>query len=291
MRAKQNPKKLWGFYCIKRVTGSFCIAIMLFCILLYNMQKKKDFENFSEQERLHLTNFFSAFFCTEPATFTLFGTKPLTLSVQVCDSDAMLFQRGHYWESLRAMYIWEKHKLLFYQKQFCLKFEKKKSSIQTWLINKKAAHKAIEENIDYFRHVLKKEVNPTQLVEEMIGGEYLEEAIGYHEGLLGVLLGYGRENSELFCRLSKVSKKLKKQVGFTENGELEKKLGFFALEKKGFSLFGTPCFRAVENSNETRLLQEQYSKELTEISQKYMLKDFLQVTIERLCEEKDEKDM
>lgn len=121
------------------------------------------------------------------------------------------------------------------------------------------------------------------------------------QSVLGILLGYGKENAEQFERLCTLKKwnpffgfslrttLLTPSIDFSSIDEelnyIEKNLTFFLT--KEFSDFPTAYmiplgFRANQNSLETIRLKKRYKEEYRNIVRIYREGDFLEVTIKQL---------
>ena len=140
-----------------------------------------------------------------------------------------------------------------------------------------------------FKKSLSINITPQEILESCLKGNIIfEDVLNYHDGLLGILLGYGRHNAQLFFRkiqiegirelqkFSLTKNSLQPSEGFRtlddEYNDLSARLSFFdegeILDLN--PLFMTlPGFMADHNSIETQQLKIKYRKQYKKIINKY----------------------
>ncbi len=144
------------------------------------------------------------------------------------------------------------------------------------LMNKQAMASIVDQHEQDFRQVLQREhVTAEELFIEARGSSLLNEVLKAHEGLIGTLLGYGRDNAWLFSE-----KKHGKDISISSlwGTEIEE----FMREKRTYTSLwfsdegddiskqlSYPCFMADPLSVETLLLKQQYLETRNNIIQYY----------------------
>lgn len=99
------------------------------------------------------------------------------------------------WKGIKT---WEHYSHLFPSNNFFFRFVSAYNTIV--LINKKAAFNVIKENLDLFQKYTNTNQNVTEFLQEVICPKDKDYMIRYHTTLLGILLGYGRNNSIAFTK-------------------------------------------------------------------------------------------
>jgi hypothetical protein len=119
---------------------------------------------------------------------------------------------------------------------------------------------------------------------------FLNQILKNHDGLIGTLLGYGRNNAWAFHEKSKnmqsfidEKEQLRMKTFCQQQGSWKFFTGSFC---RDFSYLPLPGFAADFNDPETKTLKNTYSKSRNKILDSYREKDFLEVTLHLLCESK-----
>ncbi len=266
-----------------------------------------------KEDRESLEWFFRHF---DVCTYVLFGDKPMAFCgvqrVEPYKPD--ISQVYSFMDSICRLHLenlvqmkgweaWKKYNHLFPSSQFAFIENETPDGATIVLINKQDFLKQIDENIDYFREVLGKNVTPQQILADCLhSNNLLKDVLQNHEGLVGILLGFGRNNAHLFFRRSQlhndeVSQKfsitnrtLSPSNGFTtlddEMNDINARFASFEVsEVDDFNpiLLSLPRFVADNHSPETKRLKAAYSKQYTKIIQAYKKGDFLEVTLKQYC--------
>ncbi len=233
--------------------------------------------------------------------YALFGDKPIAISgfYEWKDSSDIRFdsicsnvQMRDGWET------WKKHEHLFPMKNYILvKCENLVDNdfAAILFINKNAFLKTVQENLSDFRSILGDEVSPENLLLKFLECEdVFGEVLKNHEGLIGTLLGYGRNNAWLFHRRKQITSLLENKPYSLNHysksllDELEAinqslhnfdDREFYYLN---FLFMGLPGFVAEPDSQETQQLKKKYENQYHEIMRRYVEKDFLEVTFEQM---------
>lgn len=199
----------------------------------------------------------------------------------------------------RAYETWKKYEIFFPMKRFSILYENLYrdgcKNLSIVLINKKTFTQIVNDHIDDFKKVLNREVNMEKLLKET-------DVLLNHDGLLGILLGYGRENAlwfyqnnNLFSEKERAEfyEKFHPKIAFTEElGSLwteeelqnlsKQRISNGAIHSPNLDYVSLPTFRADFSSSETQALRENYLKTQQKIVEYYKDKDFLQTTLELL---------
>lgn len=140
-----------------------------------------------------------------------------------------------------------------------------------------------------FQTVLQK-TNGENLLAEAKFTPFLTQVLKNHDGLIGTLLGYGRNNAWAF------HEKSKKMGSFTDEKEHLRMKNFCQQQGswkfftgsfcRDFSYLPLPGFVADPNDPETKMLKDIYSKNRHKIVHHYHKKNFLETTLNLLCQSK-----
>lgn len=279
------------------------ISSLLLC-LLYHNSLARNLNQIPEKERKYLESFFRESFSHEGLGYTLFGDKPIT-AVVYYDPQQMrkemienLFCSLHP-ENIRMWQgsaILEKYKNFFTSHKIAI--VRAKNFIDNGcecilFVNKKLLLEIVENHLNDFQSILGKGITPQLVLERVLNSEdVFRDALQNHQGLIGTLLGYGRENAWLFHQREE-------HYLFTE--------GSFLLAKRPFCLksvnmariethmqpfderdvldfnpllLSLPAFMADCSAPETKNLKSKYEQQYREILHRYKDKDFLETTLQ-----------
>lgn len=266
-----------------------CFSFFLYEICCYNLVSKKELEivreklqNLSPQEKKDLAVFFNYanLFCQYP--YTLVGYKPMSICnflqaskdlPKVLRKDyerpkhrafADTLERGH-----RA---WERYQYLFPLKK-CLLIRyhasNSKGMNEIALVHPKLCLAKIEEHLDDFCQILQKSYQPEEIFEILTNPKHEKfYCITQQDRLLGILLGFGRNNAYLF-----------------EQNRHEK-LKFFTNEWPGWPRkWRLPGFVSDPTTVETKHLKKLYKEARKFIRWTYFNRADLEVTLALLAQE------
>ena len=254
--------------------------------------------------------FFRDSFVFDGLGYTLFGDKPMTAagyckSTRKCwDIDDFLDSTFYSFcaENLRRRRGWEilqRHRDLFPVKDYgivqCKNFADDDFTTVLF-INKKAVLATVEKHLVDFKQVLGEEITPEILLSRILkSDDVFGDVLKNHQGLIGILLGYGRHNAWLFQRREEIDpvvlkhrfslKKPRVQIYQNEIDDLNQRLqGFDDRGILDFNplLLSLPCFAADPDSEETKQLKINYERQYREIIRRYRKGDFLQITLEQM---------
>ena len=202
--------------------------------------------------------------------------------------------------------IWMKYKKFFPMSRFCLFYENSQTNIfddlTITLVNKSAFIQKVRQHDADFHMVLNRKICGEELLMEGLSKSFLAEVLMHHDGLIGTLLGYGRDHAFWYHQKYRLhSDKEKREFGkkFYLASNLPDEIGRswtdeeyarFRKDNKTSALWTfPPCFRADPTSSETRNLRRQYLETRQLIANYYSGKDFLETTLRLLTSKEDKK--
>lgn len=306
---------------IDRVKRSVCLALLP-CVLIgiafalffsTTDPLAKALRTIPKEDRESLEWFFRHF---GESAYVLFGDKPMAFcGVQRVEPykpdvskvydfmDSICRLHLENMVQMKGWETWKKYNHLFSSAQFAFLENNSPDGATIVLINKQAFLKQIEDNIDYFKEVLGKGVTSQQILADCLQSQdLLKDVLQNHEGLIGVLLGFGRSNAHLFFRRSQLNNDVASQrfsitkrtlspsngfatIGDEMNDISGRLASFDASEVDDFNpiLLSLPQFVADNHSPETKRLKAGYTQQYKKIIQAYKKGDFLEVTLKQYC--------
>lgn len=254
----------------------------------------------SKNDRVALEVFFRRIVSKVDFGYTIFGSKPVSITgyFDPLPAENILVDKGENGIIRDGWEVWKRFRFLFPMKDY-LFLEEASDVVSTLteiiLVNKLAFTETVNANLDLFRKVLRKEVSAEKMLAELEKGQTrLCDLLGRHEGLLGIVLGYGRENALLYQRrmelnihnpwpqfsLSKITPKkghqtLEEEIAFLRDLDVVE-------EHHMLRPIELPAFFGIKESTESKELIEQYRATEAKILQFYYSKDFLKHTLTRL---------
>jgi len=135
---------------------------------------------------------------TSMETFPVLAKIPLQYAIKI-----FVKHPGYsiVWNGIES---WQSYSHLFLSKNFVFRFVPAYNTIV--LINKMAALKIIKDNLDLFQKYSYTNQTAAEFLEELCYPKDKDYMICYDTTLLGILLGYGRNNSLAFAKRSYVQK-------------------------------------------------------------------------------------
>lgn len=240
------------------------------------------------EDRESINHLFSLLIKEEQFGYTLFGDKPISLSGHFIITpwenivEHINDQDGVFWKNWR---IWEKYQHLFPLKNFILINEtsrKNKNISHIILINKKEFIRIINQNHRLFEIILGCQISPQDMLKKIESREMtFIDSINDHQGLWGLLLGYGKHNSMLY------NQRERSYFDCLALSDAALKHSSIKLESCGdyhYSplIIGSVYFAGDTDDSETRTLQEKYRELRGKISKTYTRGDFLEITLSKL---------
>jgi hypothetical protein len=297
------------------------ILSFLFFISLLASLFSVEFPAISNIDQENLKAFFRHILIEEQCAYVLFGDKPMGIGgfweihdldlaneildpmgfiLHVCNPMSQKIQKG--WHA------WNRYKHFFSNGNYLI-FDSKFTFFKPYhvivMINRKEFSKKFSENKDAFKKVLGPHITAEglmQLFEQEKDNFYA--VLKDRDDLLGILLGYGKENAALFQRradiddcfwtphLFSLKKRIKKSSEKFATIEeeilwLRENLQFFPRSKRylpNINLLGLriPGFITNFNLLETQELEKKFLKECRIIVNAYKRVDFLEITFDQL---------
>lgn len=171
----------------------FLLGSIFLFIHAFSIDVKACLDQIPQEDREYLDRFFQQLLREDPFAYTLFGDKPMSYTVDYTDCDSfdfpirkLVLNQG--WDA------WVRYNHLFPSKAFILK----RRGDEYYIIHKQHVQSVIRENSQCFRKKLGKEIDAilSELCEpDRQIGDWIDDS-----QLLGILLGFGKENAALFER-------------------------------------------------------------------------------------------
>ncbi len=202
------------------------INVLVICLFISSFLAADELKNtitsIPQYDLQEIKSLFKDLFDTEGFAHTLYGDKPLSFSDSVLSeysSFEMLkfLSLDDYCETVlksdsepprilrKKWETWEKYQHLFDIKNYSLIKKRYRKQTRIFFINKHSLKQAINKNIKLFQ----KHINSCLSEEDLFNKITLTdvnifEDLNHHEGLLGILLGFGKRNSMLFQRREEI---------------------------------------------------------------------------------------
>ena len=261
-----------------------------------------------KRDRKHLEYFFQELIAWDGFGYVLLGEKPMAFDTTEKNvtpfaslSDFRYFIAPRRIKFNKGFDAWKKYEKLFSLSQFVFFYEPYRHETLIILINKKSFIKIVQQYREDFQKALNREINGEELLEEGFHRALLSDVLRNHDGLIGTLLGYGRDNAFLFHQSSQItsegemtdfSEKFHFGLAWTdeEYDAFHKKFESVSwISKyitgshlKNLELMALPGFAAVFDSPETQALRKHYLETKNKIIEFYKDKDFLETTLRLL---------
>ncbi len=282
-----------------------------------NEEMKTFIQSLSKEQRIILESFFQTLF-KEFSGYVLCGKKPMCIegypltnesgALSGVDEKTFILLKGaEFWQSLQ---VYPDNK-----EYFIVSFDAKEFGYHHLVcINRRAFLKVVNENLSLFRYVLGPTLTADSLLNELINAkDEFYKVLKNDNVLLGILLGYGTQNSLLVAReehisdafasdrneefpfLSKVTRmkrstlpkaqKKRPSIGFfslADECEMINKLTVVSRKLKPFDSYKIPHFGCEPNSEESKVLLTNYENDRKEIIKTVEAKDFIEKILVKL---------
>lgn len=255
------------------------IVLLLALAFLFQGCSQKE-PQIPREDREKIESFFSYIFKTE-AAYTLWGDKPMSV-VNYWKNRMDSFETSLLEEGWTA---WKKHEKAFPSDFVLVKTLHQLYGKESWeiqVINKSRVREIFEKNRAFFDEQLKQKYNPDEFVAALTDDKGFNEQI--NNEVLGVLLGFGKENAAYF---KKYAEGYKASILYTQEG-LDRNREVFA-DRQTFDLSGS--YPLLDNvfppnfvffpSDESEKLFDSYSQTRERILQVYKNTNFFDVTMKR----------
>jgi hypothetical protein len=292
---------------MKLFLSFFNIFIFVFFSTVSAKDANKDIsetiEKIPHEDREKLERFFWDLIVCNHFGYTLYGDKPISLNGYFCKTPLgnILCGQLPVDEFPQLLSVWKKYASNFPSSKFLLIDEPQSNPDmrEFVIINKTAFIKTINKNIVYFKKVLGDNVSGRKLLNQLKQPDAnLHTVLHNHEGLLGILLGYGTRNAFLYhqrdkilhnVRMEKVPLNLYASDKSTLNADKKKKLKYLWAHLKSCGehdysplTIGSVHFVGDLSNHETIALMKKYQKTRGHLSSLYADGCFLHRTLMQL---------
>lgn len=254
------------------------------------------------KDKKNLDYLFRTMFALDSGSYTLFGSKPMSMSCYLTPfstTSLVIFLESLSPKNLRIYWgwkTWEKYQNLLAKSEFLLWaeenpfwlrwFQPPSASTSILMVHKERLREMIDAHIADFQTVLnRKTVTCEQLLLEARNKPFLKEVLKDHDGLIGTLFGYGRNNAWLFeernqgKKVPLVSMWGEEVYVFFKNRPTPNWL-IYGFDSEDLSEnLNYPCFLANPDSLETQELKRKFLDTREKILNYYKNKDFLETTL------------
>ncbi len=274
----------------------FTAVIVIFSYVLFDRNRKVSVNlpnhqtlYLSKKEKKYLEKFFRYVIQRDDFGYTLIGSKPISFTCFVPPlsfQSLNIFYMSILWSNIE-IYIgwktWLKYHRLLDKSRYYLWAEENYAfpgSMCIILANKPLVKDIVEKYFSDFNQVLQtNKISGDALFKQAEEKPLFSEVLQGHEGLIGTLLGYGRDNSWRFQNNDQSLTDNEKQNKY--NYACLKPSLFSNKDIESFLLF--PSFLADPHTEETVQLYASYERTRQLIIDYYSKRDFLQATLELLC--------
>lgn len=163
----------------------------------------------SQEYPSQLTDLLKCLFTDSESGYVFFGSKPVCYFAYTSSPDAFqigtsIHEQGarlrlgiHWWESARPSHL---------NDDFVLKIKQLADRYEILSLNKKQILQAVEDNLSLFRYILGPKITPENLFTALATSDVPFSKLLHHNNvLIGILLGFGTENSLVGARREALS--------------------------------------------------------------------------------------
>jgi len=283
---------------IKKLT----IFLFLLPFLTWAGEVSSKIHSIPSQDREALEAFFKQLVSFDPFAYVIFGDKPIAIAgYKDLSHPTPLSKKNHNREILDALFsrlntnnlrvfhgfkTWGKYKSLFpMQNYLILECENliPNEYICIMIINKKAFLKTVASHLDDFQKILGQEMTPLLLLERFqTKKDIFQGVLKSHQTLIGILFGFGKHNAQLYHERDELMHRKSMRL---ENCPQKLKGFNTATLALNSLMLELPRFVADLSHLETKQLRHKYLLQRQEILKHYKSGDFLETTLQQLCQE------
>jgi len=270
----------------------------------FSTPKTQILKKIPKDDLVFLDFFLRYLFLEEDFIYVLFGDKAMGVSGYFNPYRAENFlvsQNILLWNLnvKKGAEIFRKYQHLFSMKNCQMLFIEKEDETEIVFINKKNFSRTFNKHQRDFQTILGSRISSKKLLRQMIDEkDVMGSTLHEHEGLLGILLGYGKHNAWMFHRRNELHRalhqfslssiRLHPSMGFASIEEelktIEDALQLFTNKQSSPLVFlRLPTFMADAEASETKKLKKKYIKQRKHIADIYNKdSNFLITIIENL---------
>jgi hypothetical protein len=244
----------------------------------------------SPQEKQDLTFFIDQVISRDQYPYTLVGYKPMSIcNVIIEDTEDLLngcresFKKPRQQMLRRGYLAWEKYQSFFPRKKYTLVVYPflGKGRREIALICPKLCCAAIQEHLADFQKILRKAYTSKEVLEILTHPQHDDfYTIIDHTRLMGILLGFGRNNAYLYEQYRGGGSR----SGMGSKLSKEYPLEMFSNEWPWPGALLSPNFACDPNTEETQQLKKHYQKASRIVHWTYFLRNKLEVTLALLIQ-------
>lgn len=287
----------------KKTTWFFSLILLVFFLWQYSQHRKVALHYLDgdqmehvlmlpQKDRKQLFGLMEKLFAEDHFAYTLLGKKPVSWSSY--QAPFPFENWSTFFDSLKThnltMHLgwktWRKYHHLFPSITFFLESPKNFSgSMSILLINEERFNSIIQENKKDFEDVLHRKIKDgSELFKETKNYSLMNDVLGGHQALMGIVLGYGRENSWKFLEKSEQKEPLGWVWSEAEYwSEQENTCEYSSSAEHNLFLYSCPSFAGIPTSEESLALKNDYLKTKKKVLEYYKDKDFLEATLSLLA--------
>lgn len=275
--------------------GSFLIFVVSFSVFLFQNQKIEVYvtseipeHNFTismpRKDKQKLESFLRHYCILDEWLYTLIGVKPVSFSP--CNKQASLWGILRYkGKQMTGWETWAKYSHYFQSSRFAV-FTDKSVVSDEWfflvIVDRLQFEQIVHKYANDFQSVLQLEnLNSSKLLERSAAESFFNDILQGHDGLIGTVLGYGKDNAWLYFNGSHENET---ELSFLWDERLMNKMLDHWNKKPSYKhwdlshLFYPSCV-AISDSEESVALRNLYIKAREKILQYYEGKDFVEATL------------
>lgn len=248
------------------------------------------------KDRNSLAGLMQKLFANGNFAYTILGSKPVsweTYQNPLPFSDWTSFYESfsEYHRTLRSGWeTWEKYQHLFPLAHLWTESpECHPGSTSILIVNEDRFNDIVNKNKRDFQEALCRDViDGLQLIKEAKNRTLIDDVLQGHQALLGIVLGYGRDNSWKFLEGYENRSPIGWVWGEESNYFVEETLPSDAKTDYYLYLYSCPSFSGDPNSEESIALKAEYKQTRQKVLDYYKGKDFLEATLSLLAGHKPE---
>ncbi len=278
------------------------LLIAFFFVIPHHSQDDKIdrvISNMTSDEKEALDYFFRELLLHEGGAYVLKGSKPTALGDfffptlrEIYFFGIQSFKKGVLLK--KGFKTWKKYESSFpfiHYSLICSE-DSENEIYRVLLINKKSFVKEVSKHLDDFRDFLGVDATPERILENLIHEDHFyRKLFNDHSGLTGILLGFGKHNSQLFYRRDSLWNSLDLTTPNLRRPDLIEKelrtvneqLQFSYCEKNPLIFAKVPYFLFDPNDVETQELLQRHLQQRKEFTQQCQNGNFLKTALRQLC--------
>lgn len=293
----------------------YIIAILFVCFHVKASEQYVDkahvlgfFNTIPIEDQKEIKSLFKNLFFNDVLSYSLFGDKPISFSREIFYKHSSgelveLLTLNGYCQSVLDSYcepssilekrwnVWEKHKNNFKLKNIFIRKAIGKHE-RVLIINKNAFKKIFNKNIQLFKEIIGDNISAEDLLAQLeLDNRSVFDILHDNEGLLGILLGFGKHNAMLFQKreelLNSIGKNLKSSELIQDQIKLldSKLQALHEHDPYIISTINRVGFAADPTHLETIRLRQKYDKLNKKLNDIYSQENWFEQTLLQLIEE------